>query len=179
MDKLNELNKKINGFFENKQNKKLLFLILLGAVGILFISLSELFPTDSHNTEMSEKSRIESVREYEEFLEKRIENEISKISGAGETSVMITLDTSEEYSYAKNTAEEISENENSREYELVTVEKGSDEEPLILKTKEPEIRGILVVCKGGGDPSVNEKIIEALCALLDIPSNRISVAKMA
>ena len=54
MDKINELNKKIRNFLEKKQNKKLFLIILLGAVGILFISLSELVPPDSEEIEISE-----------------------------------------------------------------------------------------------------------------------------
>ena len=55
----------------------------------------------------------------------------------------------------------------------------SPEEPLVLKTKEAKIRGVLVVCEGGENPLVCEKVLEAVCALLDIPSNKVSVAKMA
>ena len=179
MDKINELNKKIRNFLEKKQNKKLFLIILLGAVGILFISLSELVPPDSEKIEISENDYFKNSREYEEFLEKRIEDEISKISGAGETSVMLTLDSSEEFSYAQNSTEEIFENESARKSEIITVENGSSETPVIVKTTEAKIRGILVICKGGDDPFVSEKIIESLRALLDVPSNRISVAKMA
>ncbi len=179
MDKINELNKKIRNFLEKKQNKKLFLIILLGAVGILFISLSELVPPDSEEIEISENDYFKNSREYEEFLEKRIEDEISKISGAGETSVMLTLDSSEEFSYAQNSTEEIFENESARKSEIITVENGSSETPVIVKTTEAKIRGILVICKGGDDPFVSEKIIESLRALLDVPSNRISVAKMA
>lgn len=179
MDKINELNKKIRNFLEKKQNKKLFLIILLGAVGILFISLSELVPPDSEEIEISENNYFKNSREYEEFLEKRIEDEISKISGAGETSVMLTLDSSEEFSYAQNSTEEIFENESARKSEIITVENGSYETPVIVKTTEAKIRGILVICKGGDDPFVSEKIIESLRALLDVPSNRISVAKMA
>ena len=179
MDKINDLNKKIRNFLEKKQNKKLFLIILLGAVGILFISLSELVPPDSEEIEISENDYFKNSREYEEFLEKRIEDEISKISGAGETSVMLTLDSSEEFSYAQNSTEEIFENESARKSEIITVENGSSETPVIVKTTEAKIRGILVICKGGDDPFVSEKIIESLRALLDVPSNRISVAKMA
>ena len=179
MDKINELNKKIRNFLEKKQNKKLFLIILLGAVGILFISLSELVPPDSEEIEISENDYFKNSREYEEFLEKRIEDEISKIYGAGETSVMLTLDSSEEFSYAQNSTEEIFENESARKSEIITVENGSSETPVIVKTTEAKIRGILVICKGGDDPFVSEKIIESLRALLDVPSNRISVAKMA
>ena len=92
---------------------------------------------------------------------------------------MLTLDSSEEFSYAQNSTEEIFENESTRKSEIITVENGSSETPVIVKTTEAKIRGILVICKGGDDPFVSEKIIESLRALLDVPSNRISVAKMA
>ena len=59
------------------------------------------------------------------------------------------------------------------------MEGAEGEEPIVLKTDEAKIRGVLVVCEGGDDPFVCEKILEAICALLDVPSNKVSVAKMA
>ena len=53
------------------------------------------------------------------------------------------------------------------------------EEPIVIKTVGAKIRGVFVVCEGGDDPVIKEKIIKALCALLDIQSNQVSVTKLA
>ena len=115
----------------------------------------------------------------ESRLEEKLEEEISKISGAGKTSVMITFDSSKEYFYAQNSSEDIDETEVKKENEFVITEGESGDTPIMLKTKEAKVRGVLVICEGGENALVREKIIESVCALLDIPSNHISVAKMA
>ncbi|MBR5310108.1 MAG: hypothetical protein IKU42_03175 [Oscillospiraceae bacterium] len=178
MDKIKSYKEKIIKTFSEKKGKVIYLIFLLGFVGILLISLSELFPEEKTSGINSEKQKT-AVYEYENLLEERIETEISKISGAGKTSVLLTFDTSKEYFYAENSFIEENSEEKNTENELVIVDGEKGEEPVIIRTKEAKIRGILVICEGGDDPTVREKIIEALCALLDIPSNCVSVAKMA
>ena len=40
---------------------------------------------------------------------------------------------------------------------------------------QPQIRGVAVLCDGGGDVRVAARITEMVGALLDLPSNRICV----
>lgn len=179
MEFLKNLNKKI---FAEKQNRKLLWIVLAGFIGILLISLSELAaePLNSNYTESEVAGGTDYFpQDHEALLESRLEEEISKISGAGKTSVMLTVDSSKEYFYAENHYEDIAETEKSSEREFVVIEGKNGDEPVVLKIKESKIRGVLVVCEGGDNSLVKEKIIEAVCALLDISSNRVSVARMA
>ena len=92
---------------------------------------------------------------------------------------MLTFASSKEYFYAENFSEDRSDTEKKNESEIVIIEGENGEKPVILKTEEEDIRGVFVICEGGDNAVVREKIIEALCALLDIPSNSVSVAKMA
>ena len=41
------------------------------------------------------------------------------------------------------------------------------------------MRGVAVVCEGGDNPQVAERIINAVCAVLGIKASRVSVAGMA
>lgn len=179
MDKIKKYKDKVIKIFTEKNNKSVYFIFLLGALGILLITLSDLFPEKSNeNGNPDTENRFESYNQ-EEILENRIEEIISKISGAGKTSVMVTFDSSKEYFYAKDSSEDSNPEEKKREYEFVVIEDNDGEKPIVIKSEEAKIRGVLVICEGGDNPSVREKIIEALCALLDIPSNCVSVAKMA
>ncbi|MBR5872423.1 MAG: stage III sporulation protein AG, partial [Oscillospiraceae bacterium] len=65
------------------------------------------------------------------------------------------------------------------EDEIVIIEDDDGEKPIVIRTDEAKIRGVLVICEGGKNPLVREKIIEAVCALFNIPSNKVSVAEMA
>ena len=173
---LKNLNKKL---FEDNKNKKLIWIVLAGCIGILMISVSELTANDNFEyTEIKDQYAF-LAEEQTLMLETKLEEKISEISGAGKTSVMITADSSKEYFYAENHSENSEETEKSIEREFVVIEGENGDEPIVLKIKESKIRGVLVICEGGDNPVIKEKIIEAVCALLDVSSNSVSVAKMA
>ncbi len=179
MEKIKIINKKAKEIFSGLKNKKAVFAIVLGVLGIILILLSEIVPKNEEKSEEPEKIFPENFSESETELEKRLEEAVSRINGAGKTDITITFDSSKEFIYAKNSTENIGNNETESESEFVIIEGKNGEEPLVLKTAEAKIRGVLVVCEGGENPLVREKILEAVCALLDIPSNKVSVAKMA
>ncbi len=179
MEIIKNIDSKLKELFGGKQNGKARFVLILGCVGILLIFLSELFPKNVTEYPAKENTNFYELSDSETKIEKRIEEAVSKIKGAGRTHVTITFDSSEEFFYAKNSSENVDESEKSKEYEFVIIEGKNGDEPIVLKKSEAKIRGILIVCDGGKNPLVCEKIIEAVCALLDIPSNKVSVAEMA
>ena len=142
------------------------------------IFLSELFPENISEKEEQEFTSYD-VTKKEEVLEKRLSEAISQINGAGKTKVMLTFDSSEEFLFAGNSEEEKDVTKTETKSEFVIIEGKNGEEPLLIKTNEAKIRGVLVICEGGDNPLIKETIIEAVCALLNISSNKVSVAKMA
>ena len=179
MEEIKILNKKTKDFISGLKNKKAVFAVVLGVLGIFLIFLSEIIPEKDKNIENTENAFSGNFSECETELEKRLEEAVSKINGAGKTDITITIDSSKEFFYAKNSSENTGDFESESESEFVIIEGKNGEEPLVLKTSEAKIRGVLVICEGGENPLVREKILEAVCALLDIPSNKVSVAKMA
>ena len=176
MSEIKSFVSKFKDMFSVIKNKKNVLIVSLSFIGIFLIFISEIVPE-------REKEIIKTPSDFpsgfELELEKRLEEAVCQISGAGKTDITITLDSSKEYFYAKNSSENTGASETEKESELVILEGAEGEEPIVLKTDEAKIRGVLVVCEGGNDPLVCEKILEAICALLDIPSNKVSVAKMA
>lgn len=163
---------------ENK-NKKMLLIVSAGIIGIVLILLSEIFPENEPSVSENENALLSGFSEQERILEEKIAEAVSKIKGAGKTHVTITFESSEEIFYAKNKSGSKDENETESEEEIVVIEGKNGEEPIFLKSNEAKIRGVLVICEGGANPLVKEKIIEGICALLDISSNKVSVAEMA
>lgn len=174
-----EFFEKIKSKFKEKQDKKIYVIFILGCIGILMVCVSDIINFTFENKNEENINLNENISVLESKIEERLEEEISKISGAGKTSVMITLDSSKEYFYAQNSSEEIDETEVKKDMELVITEGENGDVPIIIKTKEAKVRGALIVCEGGENALVREKIIESVCALLDIPSNHVSIAKMA
>ena len=63
----------------------------------------------------------------------------------------------------------------SREEQLVIIQEGEKEIPVVTETKKPAIRGVLVVAKGADNIQVKKWIIEAVTRSLDVPSHRVAV----
>ncbi|NUJ69844.1 stage III sporulation protein AG, partial [Pseudoalteromonas sp. 2102] len=63
----------------------------------------------------------------------------------------------------------------STDEKIVIVRKGDEETPLVLQTRKPEIRGVLVVAKGADQVQVKKWIVEAVTRTLNVPSHRVAV----
>ena len=137
----------------------------VGVLAMLLILLSELFP---QNTAAGSTKPVQSSTEYQAQLENRLEHLISQMSGAGKTTVMVTLETGEEAIYALDTQS----GEMQSQQTHVLLEDGS---ALTETVCLPQVCGVAVLCEGGGDIRVAARITELVSALLDLPSNRICV----
>ena len=105
-------------------------------------------------------------------LEERVKVLCQQINGVGNASVMITLDTTGEQVYAKNTRV-FGNGENTESlYEYVTASGGL----VPIEARLSKIRGIAVVCGGGADPGVRLTLTELLCSLFDIPASAVYIA---
>ena len=170
--------KKLPKFSEKlKKDKKLLLTVAAGILGIVFIVISEFIPKSSYKKAETGEQNKNSVSSYEETLEKRLESIISSVDGAGRVQVMVTLDTSEQTQYAKDEKENSKSGDKSSEksYEKKYV-LTDDDGGVVLKTTEPEVRGVIVVCDGGA--AVKNGITSAVRAALSVDSNKITVLKM-
>lgn len=162
-----------------KKDKKILFLLILAVIGFALLLFSELFDFESKKTPQEAPATTE---EYAELIECKLTELVSSIEGAGEAVVMVTVEAGEESIFAKEikSDEDINENKSSSsyEYEYVVIKSGSSaENGMLLKVIEPEIRGVAIVCDGGENAQVRENIINAVSAVLDIKTNKISVCK--
>ena len=140
----------------------------VGVLAMLLILLSELFPQNTAAGSTKNTKSAQSSTEYQAQLENRLEHLISQMSGAGKTTVMVTLETGEEAIYALDTQS----GEMQSQQTHVLLEDGS---ALTETVCLPQVCGVAVLCEGGGDIRVAARITELVSALLDLPSNRICV----
>lgn len=124
-------------------------------------------------------------------LEKRLEQILSEIEGAGSVKVMVTGDSDGEVVHAYNENEESKlqeeqndagsrsqSNEKRMERELVFMDGGTGGRvPVVTQRYRPEVKGVVVVADGAGSSTVRQNILNAVEALLDIPTHRIQVLK--
>lgn len=129
-------------------NKKITLICILGLIGITLIFLSEV--TKDINTDkepVSEETQV-ADEDYTKQLEERLTDIISSIEYAGTTKVMVTLETVSENIYASNEKSNSSEKSSSYQNDYIIIDKDDGEGGLIIKEKQPQIKGVAVVCQG-------------------------------
>ncbi|MDE5984113.1 MAG: hypothetical protein K2H13_02520 [Eubacterium sp.] len=162
--------------FISGDSKKIKIIVAVGLIGIVLIFASDMLGKDNKKQEVSDEKI--SYEEYTDQLESKLKNLITSIDGVGECCVMITLENTTESVYAtdvefKNDNDSINQKD---EYVFYDSEKG--ETPVLIKEYLPKVQGVTVVCTGGDNIAVKEKIIQAVTSLFNIPTNRVSVSKI-
>lgn len=168
---------------KTRLNKKMLLSALLLLAGIAALTMSEISTENKAASVQTTATSVSDTSEYAANLETRLTSIISCIDGAGNTKVMVTLESGSEevylhdYNYGEN-ADSSGKNSFERKDEYVIVDGESGEQGIVVRIAEPRVRGVAVVCEGGGSEVVREQIVNAVTALLDISSAKVSVAKM-
>lgn len=158
-----------------KTNKKTFICFIAGLLGILLIFLSEAFPNAQKKNKDGEKTYVSYSNETEE----KLADIISKVEGAGKTKVFLTIEESEEYVYAQNISSDRKDKaQQNEDKEYVIVDGSGGKSGLLVKTVNPKIRGVAIVCEGGDDPAVQQRIYSCVSASLGISTARISISKM-
>lgn len=117
-------------------------------------------------------------------LEKRLEETLSLIDGAGRVRVMITLkDTGEkvvEKDVSRRTDAGVSGNEATDISESSVYERVDGEElPYISNELTPQVEGVLVVAEGGGNSMVKQNILQSVMSLFPLEAHKITIVKMS
>ncbi|MDE3839542.1 stage III sporulation protein AG [Bacillus methanolicus] len=134
----------------------------------------------------SEKKSL--MQHYEEAYETQLKEALEGILGVDDVTVVVNVDATEKQILEKNfvtqsqtTTETDREGgtrkveDASKDEQLVIVRNGEKEIPIVVETKKPEIRGVLVVAKGADNIQIKKWIIEAVTRVLDVPSHRVAV----
>ena len=110
--------------------------------------------------------------DLEEF-ETRLEKALSRIEGAGEVGVVLTLESDGRQVLAQDRD---TDGEGGGTSTTVTVGRGAGTEEVgPLQTFTPDFRGALVICQGGGEARVRLQLVEAVSAVTGLGSDRISI----
>ena len=91
---------------------------------------------------------------------------------------MITLQETDENFYAQNLDENKNSGYISKKSEYVLYEDNNNDSPVLIKQSFPKVMGVAVVCQGGNNANVKEKIISAVSSLFGISTAKISVSKL-
>ena len=145
------------------------YALLVMAVGVLMLLLPG--GHSGERTAVPEPERAGEQFEVADF-ERKLERALSSIRGAGETRVVLTLDSGSRDILAQDSRQEESGSSTS----VVTVGQGSGRQEVVpLQTVAPSFRGALVVSPGAEEPAVRLALVEAVSALTGLGSDQIAV----
>jgi stage III sporulation protein AG len=173
------------------------FIAIIIVCIILLISWSVFFPEKKEAETAVENENIKNVSmeksensiNYNESLDRRLEEILGHISGVGEVEVMITYETSEEVVPALNvTKSQQTTQESDKQGGTRTIKQENISEnvvtinsenyknsPIVIKEIKPVVRGVIVVAEGAGNPEVKNQLIEAVTTIFQIKSHKVKV----
>ena len=176
------MNEAIKRLLEKLKDPKLL--VIIGTVGIILIALSSFIPSKKENNSILESASDLSADEYKNNLENEIKEIVLGITGYDST-VMVTLESGIRYDFADDTKDTVStvtgqnstadSRSNTKSYITVKDSNGG-EKALVITERMPEIRGVAIICIGGDQENIAEKIEGAVCAALNITSKRVYIS---
>ena len=175
------MNEIISKYLKKIRSPKVL--VLIGVAGIILIALSSFSGKDTPEKKKESQTEI-SAEEYCQQLENDICDMVNSITGSKNVTAVVTLESGIRYSYA-DTREEVSSDKTEKETQIsdtelkegfVTVKTADGgEQALLVTTQMPEIRGVAIVCEGGDNEIIKEKIQNTVRAALNITSKRVYI----
>lgn len=154
------------------------FVLLIIAVGLVLL----LWPSGEKSAETPAEAELSTTTEdfSVSALEEKLSQTLSKVQGAGDVTVMLTVRGGARKLLAEDvtTAVEADGTHQSQRANLVVSSGGgAGEEPVLVQQLYPEFQGALVVCSGAGDASTRLKLMEAVSALTGLGADKISICK--
>ncbi|MGG3574816.1 stage III sporulation protein AG [Bacillus gobiensis] len=157
---------------------------------------SSMLPSASSDTQEKEvfkpdkgNETNQTIEDYEQEYENEMKEILETVIGVEDVSIMVNVDATSLKVYEKNkknqtqTTEETDKEggkrvvtDQSADEQIVMIKKGDEEIPVVVQTKKPEIRGVLVVAQGVDNVQIKKTVIDAVTRVLDVPSHRVQVA---
>lgn len=171
-------------------------LIMLVGLGVLILLLGRLDPPETipplgADSRAAMAPSLSQADDAATALERRLERILSEIAGAGKVEVMVQLQGTELYVYARQTTEEESVTREMDANGTVTETRqemrrsdqpvfrqggqGRNEEALIETILAPEVRGVLVIAEGAANEVIRYQLAQAVQTVLGVPAHRVEV----
>lgn len=180
-------------FFKNlneKDKKKLYTLVVVAGVCVVSLVLLSVFPNNSKvkkesNTESTSETVDTSKSSEGANLENKLTRILTKIEGAGDVDVMLTFESSEEIqpAFNSNQTTETTEEKDAQGGERTvttssenkTMITSGSSDPVVIKTTEPKIKGVIVVASGASNPKVKQTLYSAVQTSLQIAGHQVEI----
>jgi stage III sporulation protein AG len=190
-DKKSTLRTWITKLSEQKQYRTMLLAAGLICIGILF--LSGILGKQSKDTDDTSDplllSSDQTASDYAKELEESLSAMLCRIKGVGEVQVLVTIEKGVENVYAteQKTSKQVTsnqgsettaksqENDNTETTYIVIKDADGGQQAIAVTQIQPVVKGVVVVCDGGSDATVEQQIVNAVTTALDISSTKVCV----
>lgn len=152
------------------EKQRVNLLAFMGLAGLVLLAVSAWLPADDA-AQPAPAAVQETAADYAAQLESRLTALIRCVDGAGDTTVMVTLESGSESVYATDT------DRDGGSTHVLLGSGGAD--GLVETVQTPRVLGVAVVCEGGGTAAVQNRVTALVEALTGVGANHITVAKMA
>ena len=162
-----------------KKSGKLWIVILGAAIGLGLLVLGSFdFPFGKKTEQQAPTANSEhsELQAYRQELSREIAQLCEQVQGVGQVQVVVTLSGGYEYVYACDVQSKSDADSNMWEESYVIVGSGSSQSPVLLLRRQPSIAGVGIVCRGGGDPAVQNELVALVSATFGIGTNKIHVS---
>ena len=135
--------------------------------GALLLLLGAGFGEEASTSEaavVADAETAEELTDYKKAMEKEIGKLCDAVSGVSGVEVLVSLESGFRRTYAVD-----------HSGDPATVGSGNAEQALLVGIKPPMISGVAIVCHGGNDPTVQQRLTEMISTGLGIASNRVYV----
>ena len=169
--------------------------LICGLAGLLLLVIAapvkqkEQKKTQEEVTVQSQEPTDDQIRQS---YEKQLESVLSQVEGVGTVQVVVAMESTGKKQVEKDSPEDTStsseKGDSGTERTSQTVTTGETtvyedtgdggQTPYISSSTYPEIRGVIVVAQGGGNPVIVQQIQEAVMALFHVEAHEIKVLKM-
>lgn len=174
--------------FLRKENNLQLAIIGVAAVALVAFILTTTFNGSPSAGSSNDIGQPASESSGEAELETRLEAILSQVEGAGKVKALVTYEAGEEIVPAVKTGTQSNNTNGSgqsggstslqKDSEPVVMQGSNGIEPMVLLTKEPVIRGVLVVAEGATELDVRIRLLQAVQVALQLEPSRIEVLPM-
>ena len=147
--------------------KYILMVVLAGVILLLM-------PSGKQHDAVQSAGQSQEIQFDLDKMERKLERALSRIQGAGEVTVVLSLKESSRQVLAQDTQESDSGHSSTT---VVVSQGGGYDGTVPLQSIYPKYQGALVICPGGGDARVKLQMMEAMRALTGLGGEKISICK--
>ena len=184
------MNKIFETFLNKSGKEKITIVVLIGILLLIIVLPTEKKETLSEpdNTAVAQNLEQDTSASYESYIEEKLEAALSKVEGVGDVKAVVVLKNSKEKILAADESvntDNVTEsdgtvrNTQAKDTTNIYYDTDNGSQPYVKLENMPEVEGVVIVAKGGGNGSVAAEITSAIEALLGIPAHKVKVLKMS